>query len=124
MMIFQQIPTGGDRNFAYLIAEKRGGEAAVIDPSFNINRIIKVIQDYQLIVKYIINTHGHYDHLDGNSALKAKTGAKIVMHSSAQGDPNYDIDADFNGDGSIDTLDLDIYRGFHRQPPGPSCCGA
>jgi hypothetical protein len=39
-------------------------------------------------------------------------------------DPNYNVDADFNGNGVINTLDLNIYKGLHRKPPGPSsCCG-
>jgi DMSO reductase family type II enzyme heme b subunit len=37
------------------------------------------------------------------------------------GDPNYNVDADFNGDDVINTLDLNIYKGLHRLPPGPSC---
>jgi hypothetical protein len=39
------------------------------------------------------------------------------------GDANYNPDADFNGDGLINTLDLNIYKTLHRKPPGPSCCG-
>ena len=38
------------------------------------------------------------------------------------GDASYNADADFNGNGVINTLDLNIYKGLHRKPPGPSCC--
>ena len=38
-MIFEQISVGGDRNYSYIVAEKEGGEAAIIDPSFMHNRI-------------------------------------------------------------------------------------
>jgi len=36
--------------------------------------------------------------------------------------PDRIVCADFNGDGMINTLDLNIYKDLHRTPPGPSCC--
>jgi len=85
-MIFEQIAVGGDRNYAYLIAAQTGGEAAVVDPAYRVDRIMSGLERHQLTLKYIINTHGHYDHVDGNAKLKGATDAKVVMHDSARGD--------------------------------------
>jgi hydroxyacylglutathione hydrolase len=85
-MIFEQISVGGDRNYAYLIAEKQGGEAAVVDPAYDTELILDLIKEYKLTLKYIINTHDHYDHTDGNTRIKSSSAAKIVMHSSASGE--------------------------------------
>jgi hypothetical protein len=46
-----------------------------------------------------------------------------LAHRTDSGDPAYDPGADFNGDSAVNTLDLNIYIGLHRLPPGPSCCG-
>ena len=46
-----------------------------------------------------------------------------TSHRTCAGDPNYNVEADFNGDGCINTLDLSILKGLYRKPPGPSCCG-
>jgi hydroxyacylglutathione hydrolase len=55
-------------------------EAVVIDPGDEANRILSGLQKKALQLKYIINTHGHFDHVGGNKALKEKTEAPILIH--------------------------------------------
>ncbi|GAG91234.1 unnamed protein product, partial [marine sediment metagenome] len=55
-------------------------EAAIIDPSAEGEEILKVIKDNNLKVIYIINTHGHIDHIGANAEIKEATGAKILIH--------------------------------------------
>ena len=78
-MFFRQIKSRGD-NFSYVIADETSEEAAVVDPSFNKDVIIKMLRDCGLRAKYIINTHGHADHTASNKDLKATFGAKVVAH--------------------------------------------
>jgi len=87
-MIFQQIRAGGDRNFGYLIGDEGSKEAAVIDPSYSPKEFIRAAKRHDLRIVYVIGTHGHGDHTTGISALKKKTGAKVVMHTSSPGDPD------------------------------------
>jgi hydroxyacylglutathione hydrolase len=78
-MFFKQIKYRGD-NFSYIIADEASGEAAVVDPSFNIDAIILILKDQNFNLKYIINTHGHADHTAGNEQLKTAFHCKIVAH--------------------------------------------
>ncbi len=75
-----QVLVGQMSNFTYVLADEVSGEAAVIDPSWDLDKIFKIIGDNGLHVKYIINTHTHFDHILGNERVASKTNAKIVQH--------------------------------------------
>ncbi len=81
-MIFHQIDAGGDRNFAYLIADKKGGVAAIFDPPPDPARYEDLIKRDNLTVKYIVVTHGHSDHSWGLAPAKKRFGGKVVGHVS------------------------------------------
>ena len=92
-MFFKQIQQHGD-NFSYVIADESTKEAAVVDSSYNASEIIKTIQTNDFILKYIINTHGHSDHIAGNNELKSFFGAKVVGYSQSKA--NYDMSVQDN----------------------------
>lgn len=79
-MILEQIPLGEGKNFAYIFGDEATREAAVIDPGFNPEKILKRVEQLKVYIKYIFNTHSHGDHTAGNGKVKDKTGAKIVAH--------------------------------------------
>jgi hydroxyacylglutathione hydrolase len=79
-MIFHQIEAGGDRNFAYLMAEGEGGKAALFDPPRDSSRYAGLIDRHRVHLQYIIVTHGHGDHTWGVSTAKSESGARIVAH--------------------------------------------
>jgi len=78
-MFFKQIKYRGD-NFTYVIADESTREAAVVDPSYNLDAISLLVHDQKLTVKYVINTHDHGDHTAGNEDSRSAFGAKIVAH--------------------------------------------
>jgi len=78
-VFFKQIKHRGD-NFSYIIADDVAKEAAVVDPSFNADAIIKLAKARGLKVEYVINTHGHGDHIAGNEDIRSSFGAKVVAH--------------------------------------------
>ena len=83
-MIFEQIPVGYMQNFAYLVGDENTRLAAVVDPAWDIDRILAVVKRYNLRIIFAINTHDHPDHTSGNSELVKATGAKIVAHETSR----------------------------------------
>lgn len=90
--IFEQIRTGGDRNFAYLIADREAGAAALVDPSYRPKEVVQRAKDQGLRVEYIINTHGHADHTNGNAKVKKLTGAPVVAFRGSSAQPDFPVD--------------------------------
>ena len=64
-------------NYSYIIFDKRTLHAAVIDPS-EADPIINQVEQNNLVLKYILNTHHHYDHVGGNKKLKEKYNCKVI----------------------------------------------
>jgi glyoxylase-like metal-dependent hydrolase (beta-lactamase superfamily II) len=82
-VFFKQVKERGD-NFSYIIADENTKEAAVVDPSFNADALIRVLKANGFTAKYILDTHGHGDHTAENGKLKVATGARIVAHKLAR----------------------------------------
>lgn len=66
----------------YVVWDENTLEAAVIDPGFEDQRINDIINENKLKVKYILLTHGHFDHLGGVNQIKKLTGAKVLIHEN------------------------------------------
>ena len=64
-------------NYSYLVIDKVNNSACIVDPSES-EPIIEVIEKKKVNLKFILNTHHHYDHVGGNEILKKKLGAKII----------------------------------------------
>lgn len=75
-----EIPAMGEN--CYIIGCEETREAAVIDPGGNAPDIVRILEQNQLKAIYIINTHGHIDHIGANSEVKDLTGAKILIHKA------------------------------------------
>jgi hydroxyacylglutathione hydrolase len=82
-MIVERIWTGNElRNFCYLIACPESGEALAIDP-FDHKKTLARAKLNGWRITQILNTHEHNDHIGGNDAVVAATGAKIIAHHNA-----------------------------------------
>ena len=67
-------------NFSYiLIDENKNG--CVVDPS-EADPIIRFVEKNNINLKYILNTHHHYDHIGGNKEIKKKYNLKIVAYKN------------------------------------------
>lgn len=80
-MIFEQIPTGNMDNFSYLIGDEESKEAAVIDPGWETEKILKAAKEHNLKVKHILVTHTHYDHIHDIKEIADATGAVVYVHT-------------------------------------------
>ncbi|MCK9420651.1 MAG: MBL fold metallo-hydrolase [Nitrospirae bacterium] len=79
-MVLYGIVVGPLQVNCFILADGKTKEAVVIDPGDDAQEILKIIKDEGLKVKYIVNTHGHFDHIGANKALKDATGAELLIH--------------------------------------------
>ena len=78
-------------NYSYLIIDKKNNLACVIDPSES-KPITNYLDKHKIKLKYILNTHHHYDHVGGNEELKKRYKAKVVGYEGDKSRiPNIDI---------------------------------
>lgn len=82
-MKVHQREVGDMQNFTYVLEDEETSEAIVIDPSWDLQDILQIIERNNLKVKYIVNTHYHFDHTIGNDAMVKATGAKIIQHKAS-----------------------------------------
>ncbi|MFK8049502.1 MAG: hydroxyacylglutathione hydrolase [Halioglobus sp.] len=83
-MIVEQIWTGNAfRNFNYLIACPETGEAMAIDP-LDHEKCLAAAKARGWQITQVLNTHDHFDHIGGNDAVIAATGAKLLAHANAK----------------------------------------
>ena len=75
-MEIQIIPCLHD-NYSYLVIDEKNNIACAIDPS-EAKPIIKYLEKKNINLKYILNTHHHYDHVGGNQELKKKYNARVI----------------------------------------------
>ncbi len=106
-MKIKSIIVGPIQSNCYIVYDEKSLEALVIDPGEEAGKIVRAIDDNHLKVRYIVCTHGHFDHIGAVTGVKKHTGAKVAINKN----------------------DIEIYRharefaaswGFHiDQPPDP-----
>jgi len=64
-------------NYSYLIIDDSNNSACVVDPS-EAKPIINFLENKNINLKYILNTHHHFDHIGGNKDLKKKFGSIVL----------------------------------------------
>jgi len=81
-MIFKSIKVGRLATNCYILGCPETLEGAVIDPGDEADYILTIVEEENLKLKYIINTHGHSDHIGANEEVKRSTGAQILIHAA------------------------------------------
>jgi glyoxylase-like metal-dependent hydrolase (beta-lactamase superfamily II) len=80
-MIIKTLPVGPIMANCFVVGCKETLEAAVIDPGDEAKKILGLVAELDLTVKFIINTHGHFDHVSANKGVNAATKAPILIHA-------------------------------------------
>jgi len=70
---------GGDRNLGYLIGDERTRLAAVVDPSYSPEQIADLARERGYEIRYVLNTHNHHDHTNGNRTMQELTGVQALL---------------------------------------------
>jgi len=79
-VIIKQMGVGPLMANCIIVGCEETKKAVVIDPGDEVDRILIALSEDQLTVEYILNTHGHFDHVGGNQRLKESTRAPICIH--------------------------------------------
>ncbi|MBC2714167.1 MAG: MBL fold metallo-hydrolase [Desulfobacteraceae bacterium] len=80
-MIIKTLAVGPIMANCFIVGCENTKSAVVIDPGDDADKILMALAESQLTVKYIINTHGHFDHVGANKKMKDATGAEILIHA-------------------------------------------
>ncbi|MCV0366431.1 MAG: MBL fold metallo-hydrolase [Nitrosopumilus sp.] len=83
-MKVHQIQVGNMQNFSYIVEDEDTGDAIIIDPSWELVELEMIIKRNNLKVKYIVNTHHHFDHTLGNEAMAKSTKSPIIQHEFSE----------------------------------------
>ena len=81
-MIHEVFPVGMLACNCSILGDESTGDAVVIDPGDDIERVQQTLAKHSLRAKYIVATHAHIDHVGGIEKLKQATGAAVLMHES------------------------------------------
>ena len=79
-MIIKQYIAGPIEANNYLVADEKTKEAVLIDCSETVEKLLNDVKTLGLNVKYILLTHGHYDHMGGADALRRQYQIPILVH--------------------------------------------
>ena len=82
-MKIAQIPVGSMSNFSYIVYDEKNGIGAIIDPSWDLEKLLVFLEKNNITAKYIINTHTHFDHILGNEHISEITKAEIIQHEKS-----------------------------------------
>ena len=80
-MILAVLPVTSFVENVYIVGDDETKEAAVIDPGGEADRILEAVDQLGVTVKYILNTHGHMDHVGGVMKVQEATGALFGIHA-------------------------------------------
>jgi len=79
-MIFRQLFDHTSHTYTYLVAERRGGEALLIDPVLeNAEQYVRLVEELDLQLVMAVDTHIHADHITALGALRERTGCASAM---------------------------------------------
>jgi len=79
-MIAKGITVGLLQENCYILGCETSGQGVIIDPGDNARAILRLIDEMNLSIDKIINTHAHFDHVLAVNAVKAATGAPFYLH--------------------------------------------
>ncbi len=79
-MIIETLPVGPIMANCYILGCEETQKAIVIDPGDEADRILMALARSKFTVEYLLNTHGHFDHVGANKKMKEVTGAVLAIH--------------------------------------------
>jgi glyoxylase-like metal-dependent hydrolase (beta-lactamase superfamily II) len=102
MIKIERLVVGWSQTNCYLISNGRSG--ILIDPGDEPEFILSTIQNQNLDIRFIVNTHGHIDHIGANDEIAKSTNARVLIHpddAKFLTDPDLNLSKPFFGEGRV-----------------------
>ena len=80
-MNIETLVVGPIETNCYIASDPVSREAVIIDAGDDAEKILAYVEQNRLQIKYLLNTHGHFDHIQANDAIREKTGAQLAIHA-------------------------------------------
>ncbi len=84
-MILEMLCVGPLQANCYIVGCPETHKGLIIDPGGEPERILEAVERLGLQIEYILNTHGHVDHIAANAAVQEATGARLLVHEDDRG---------------------------------------
>ncbi len=84
-MILKKLEVGPFASNCYIVGAESAKEGMIVDPGAEAEKILKSVRELKLDIKLIVLTHGHIDHINALSKVKAGTGAEVAIHADDAG---------------------------------------
>lgn len=77
-----QLEVGLMQNFCEVLTCPETGAAAVVDPAWEVDRLLRLAESAGARIETILITHTHHDHIEGVAEMVGRTGARVVVHAN------------------------------------------
>lgn len=98
-MILKSLQVGQIGTNCYLIGDEETKQGAIIDPGDESERILKAVEALGLDIRYILLTHGHYDHTTGINGILRVLQVPVYIHAAEMKKEQADSPIRYYGDG-------------------------
>lgn len=79
-VLLKMLTVGALATNCYVLGDEKTGEGLVIDPGGDPQVILAEVRRLNLKIRWVINTHGHFDHILANKDILKATGAQLAIH--------------------------------------------
>jgi glyoxylase-like metal-dependent hydrolase (beta-lactamase superfamily II) len=81
-MLVTVVPVGALQCNCTILGDPESGEAIVVDPGDEVEKVLAALRRHGLRCTAILNTHAHIDHVGANQPLKEATRAPVMLHAA------------------------------------------
>ena len=81
-LYLKQIELGPMGNYVYFVGDNTTRQVAVVDPAWDVGRILSLAQENDLTITSILITHSHFDHINGVEELLNHTSVRVFIHKA------------------------------------------
>ena len=81
-LYLKQIEVGPMENFVYLVGDKKKRECVMVDPAWEVDRVLEMAAADDMKVTAGLVTHAHFDHVNGVDTFLERTGGRVYIHKN------------------------------------------